>query len=417
MTEESAVRVSLVHERFTEMGGSEKVLDSLAAIWPNAHLFSPLIDRSVPSDALRTLSAQQSSLLQRLYPGNGRYAHLLPLLPVAMARARLPQSDVVVISHHAFANRVRVAPAIPVVSYVHTPARWLWDPELRAMDGSSSPHRTLLTAFAATQRRMDHRAAQRPDVVVANSSTVAGRIKQWWGRDSIVVHPPVDVDRFHPDRHTMREPFFLLAGRLVPYKRPDIAIRAASRAGVRLVVAGDGRARGHCEQIAGPKVSFLGTVSDEKLEELYRRCRALVFAGVEDFGIVPVEAQACGAPVIGLNRGGLRDTVLPGRTGVLVPSNNDEATMVDRFASAMAGLRSSDFESETIRAHAETFAEHRFQGAMKDIVERTAMADPERRRTLRQGEGQPVGNRSLLEAQWTDRRSSSPLFWGTPDGS
>lgn len=382
MTGDARPRVTLVHERFTELGGSEKVVDSLAAIWPTAHLFSPLMDASVPSEALRTLSAQQSSLLQWLYPGNGRYAHLLPALPVAMARARLPQSDVVVISHHAFANRVRVAPEVPVVSYVHTPARWLWDPELRAMDGSSATHRALLTAFAATQRRRDHRAAQRPDVIVANSSTVSRRIKQWWGRDSIVVHPPVDIDRFLPDLSTTREPFFLLAGRLVPYKRPDIAIRAANRAGVRLVVAGDGRARAQCEQIAGPNVSFLGVVSDEKLDELYRRCRALVFTGVEDFGLVPVEAQACGAPVIGLDRGGLRDTVLPGRTGVLVPSSNHDATMVERFADALTGLRSADFAPETIRAHAEGFGEHRFQIAMREIVERMVTVDPEQRMTL-----------------------------------
>ncbi|MGF1596217.1 MAG: glycosyltransferase [Acidimicrobiales bacterium] len=372
MTGESALRVSLVHERFTELGGSEKVVDSMAVIWPNAHLFSPLIDRSVPSEALTTLPSQQSSRLQGLYRGSGRYAHLLPMLPMAMARAHLPESDVVVVSHHAFANRVRIAAGVPMVSYVHTPARWLWEPNLRAMDGSSAAHRALLTAFAATQRKRDRRAAQRPEVLIANSSAVANRIKCWWGRDSLVVHPPVAIDRFRPDPATAREPFFLLAGRLVPYKRPDIAIRAAVRAGVRLVVAGDGRARARCEAIAGPKVSFLGTVSDEQLEDLYRRCRALVFTGVEDFGLVPVEAQACGAPVIGLDEGGLRDTVWPGQTGVLVPSSQNDATLVDRFADAMAALRPSHFEAETIRAHAESFGEQRFQDAMRRIVEKVA---------------------------------------------
>ena len=416
MSATSAVRVSLIHERFTELGGSEKVVDSLAAIWPDAHLFAPLIDSSVPSEALRTLHAQQSSPLQWLYPGNGRYSHLLPMLPVAMARARIPRSDVAVVSHHAFANRVRLAPDVPMVSYVHTPARWLWDAELRAMDGSSAAHRALLTAFAAVQRRRDHQAAQRPDVLVANSSTVAVRIKQWWGRDSVVVHPPVDIDRFHLDLGTPREPFFLLAGRLVPYKRPDIAIRAASEAGVRLVVAGDGRARAQCEQIAGPRVSFLGPVSDAELEELYRRCRALVFTGVEDFGLVPVEAQACGAPVIGLDRGGLRDTVVPGRTGVLVPPSSDERALVDRFASVMAGLRPSDFEPETIRAHAEGFGERRFQDAMRTIVERLATAEPEPRRTAGLGDDQPAGTRSPLADERTRRPSGRPLYTATPDG-
>ncbi|MGB5757475.1 MAG: glycosyltransferase [Acidimicrobiales bacterium] len=417
MIRDLSLRVSLIHERFTELGGSEKVVDSLAAIWPHAHLFSPLIDHSVPSEALRTLGGQESSLLQLLYGGNGRYAHLLPLLPAAMARAHLPTSDVVVISHHAFANRVRVAPGVPVVSYVHTPARWLWDAKMRAMDGSSAPHRALLTAFAATQRRRDRQAAQRPDVLVANSSAVARRIERWWGRNSIVVHPPVAVDRFRLDSHVTREPFFLLAGRLVPYKRPDIAIRAARKAGVPLVVAGDGRARAKCEELAGPNVTFLGAVSDEKLEELYRRCRALVFTGVEDFGIVPVEAQACGAPVVGLDQGGLRDTVLAGRTGVLVPPSEDEARLVDGFATAMAGIRCSDFDPETIRAHAETFSEQRFQGAMKSIVERAATVDPDQRAASGRGGNGPAGPRGSVADLRSYRRSGPTILSDVADGS
>ncbi len=417
MTVRSSLRVSLIHERFTELGGSEKVVDSLAGIWPDAHLFAPLIDPSVPSEALRNLGGHESSLLQRLYGGDGRYAHLLLLLPGAMARARLPESDVVVISHHAFANRVRVAPDVPVVSYVHTPARWLWDPRTRAMDGAGAPHRALLTAFAATQRRRDRLAAQRPDVLVANSSTVAARIESWWGRDSIVVHPPVAVHRYRLDRGVPREPFFLLAGRLVPYKRPDIAILAASKAGVPLVVAGDGRARAKCEAIAGPNVTFLGAVSDAELEDLYRRCRALVFAGVEDFGIVPVEAQACGAPVVGLDQGGLRDTVVAGRTGVLVPPSDDTAALVDGFAEALADFRASDFDPERIRAHAETFGEERFQAEMNRIVNGLTTVDLDRRRRSRRDGITSIGGGPRPAANWPRHVFDQTALSDVADGS
>lgn len=362
-------RVCLVHERFTELGGSEKVADAMAALWPDAHLFAPLIDPAVPSLALETLSQHDSRLLRLLYPGSGRYAHLLPLLPMAMRRANLPVTDVVVVSHHAFANRVRVDAGVPIVSYVHTPARWLWCAETRAMDASSAVQRSLLTAFSASQRQRDRRAAQRPDVMVANSSTVAERIKTWWGRDATVVHPPVAVHRYRLDASVEREPFFLLAGRLVPYKRPDIAIRAATEAGVPLVVAGDGRFRAMCESIAGPNVTFVGATSDAELMLLYQRCRALIFTGVEDFGIVPVEAQACGAPVVGLDQGGLRETVIPARTGMLVAPSDDSDRQVEAFAEAMVRFRANDFDPRTIRENAERFGEDRFRAEMKAIVD------------------------------------------------
>ncbi len=383
MLADQPTRVCLVHERFTELGGSEKVVDALAGIWPDADLFAPLIDPAIPSLALDSLRRHDSRLLSRLYPGDGRYSHLLPLLPTAMRQARLPECDAVVISHHAFANRVRVPAGVPVVSYVHTPARWLWDSQTRAMDASGAVQAALLSAFAAGQRRKDRLAAQRPDVLIANSSTVADRIKRWWGRDAEVIHPPVAVHRYRLDKHATREPFFLLAGRLVPYKRPDLAIRAAAKAGVRLVVAGEGRARSTCESVAGPTVTFLGAVSDAELASLYQRCQALLFPGVEDFGIVPVEAQACGAPVIGSNQGGLQDTVIPGRTGVLVDPTDDDAEMVDAFAEALTRFCGSDFDPQVIRAHAKTFGEDRFQDEIRSLVdELVSTSHRDRRRRL-----------------------------------
>jgi glycosyltransferase involved in cell wall biosynthesis len=196
---------------------------------------------------------------------------------------------------------------------------------------------------------------------VANSHHVADRIRRWWGRAASVVAPPVDTDFYTPaSPGSPRGDFFLVAGRLVPYKRPELAVAAATRAGVKLVVAGDGRARGAVEAAAGSTVEILGRVGDDEMRELYRTCRALVFPGEEDFGIMPIEAQACGAPVIARAIGGVLDTVVPGTTGVLYPATAD-TDHVETLARIMGGFTDSDFEPSTIRAHAERFAPARFR--------------------------------------------------------
>jgi len=204
--------------------------------------------------------------------------------------------------------------------------------------------------------------------MVANSNAVADRIRDWWGREATVVHPPVDTDYYTPDPTVSREEFFLLAGRLVPYKRPDLAILAAKRAGVPLVVAGEGRFRTEVEQLAGPKTRFLGRVTDADLRDLFRRCRALLMPGTEDFGIVPVEAMACGAPIIALDAGGARDTVIPRLSGELVPDNESSDDAVEVWAQQLRDFTESPYDSATIRAHAESFSRARFRAAMARVV-------------------------------------------------
>ncbi len=367
----SDVRVVVVHERLTELGGSEAVVEQLVRTFPGARVFVPVADPKIRPGVLAQ-TAVQTSWLQRLYRGGG-YAHLLPLLPVAMARADLGRPDAVITSHHAFAQRVRPAAGVATVSYVHSPARWMWDARMRAGEAGGRFGERALGLYAATQRRADRLAAARPDLLVANSSEVAARIRRWWGRDSEVVHPPVRTDFFTPEPGIAREDFFLLAGRLVPYKRPEVAVAAARRAGVRLVVAGAGRSRQACEALAGPETEFVGAVDDDHLRDLMRRARALVFPGVEDFGIVPVEAMACGTPVVALAAGGALDTVLDGQTGVHVDGvdGGDFDRVVSVFAEALRSFDDAHFDPRAICVHAESFAEERFRSRMHALVTAT----------------------------------------------
>ena len=352
----AAPRVAIVHEKFTIHAGSERVVEQLHHIWPKAPIFCGVCDRTTLSPALADAEIRPDPTLQRLYRGGDNYAHLLPLLPVAASRRQLNDYDLVVTSHHQFANRVRST--APTVSYTHTPARWIWDPSTRVDEIGGTIGRTGLAAFAASQRRSDRAAAQRLRSIAANSTEVANRIQRWWGRESTVIAPPVDTDLFTPSVNTAREDFFLLAGRLVPYKRPEIAVAAAVRAGVRLIVVGDGRSRKVCEAVANASVEFVGAVDDDTLRDYYRRCRALLYPGREDFGIMPVEAQACGAPVIAIGVGGVRDTVIDTTTGVLYADTNDP---VEELATALREFHTKTFDSTTIAAHAQRFNPQRFR--------------------------------------------------------
>ncbi|GAB4586816.1 glycosyltransferase [Nocardia sp. IFM 10818] len=459
-------RIALVHERFTEYGGSEAVVAEFLKTWPGAQVFAPIAD----SDCTRVLFAaatraeaahndhacrpnglgvadaigprpgipsagRQPELdatereagvhdpgraevddanqpathdignqagafdiggrpggsdsdrraagrgtaeaervhdtwLSRAYAATGRRSHapLLPFVPRALRSLPLNEDfDAVVVSHHAFATQAALATTAPVIAYVHSPARWAWDSGFRAREAGGRAGQFALTALGALARRSELRAASRLTHVVANSQAVADRVRDWWGLPASVVNPPVRVDRFSPDPAVAREDFFLFAGRLVPYKRPDLAIRAAQQAGVRLVILGDGRYRRQLEPLAGPETTFLGAASDEVLLDMYRRCRALLMPGVEDFGIVPVEAMACGTPVLAVGEGGALDTVIPGLSGDHIPHGPDEA-VVTGFARVMRDFDPAAYDSDAIRRHAITFAPEEFRSRIAELV-------------------------------------------------
>jgi len=363
----SQPRVALVHDRLTEWGGAENVLAEFRTHWPNATVFSPIVDRDVVADKFDSV---HDTWLSGAYARAGKrsYAPLLPFVPRALRALPLDDGfDVALLSHFAFATQAALATDIPVVAYVHSPARWAWASAFRAHEGGGRVGQLALRGLATMSRRCELRAAPKLAHIIANSQAVADRIGDWWELPATVINPPVRVQAFTPDPHVEREDFFLLAGRLVPYKRFDLAIRAAQRAGVRIVVVGGGRFRGCLDEIAGPETTFLGSVAHDVLVDNFRRCRALVMPGVEDFGIVPVEAMACGTPVIAVREGGALDYVRPGVTGEFIDGGVDDE-VVDELSRAFESFFPPSYQPSAIRTFAESFAPETFRSRVADVV-------------------------------------------------
>ncbi|MFJ4654229.1 glycosyltransferase [Nocardia sp. NPDC088792] len=365
----SAPRLAIVHERLTEFGGSEAVVAEFLKLWPDAELFVPLADTDGTS-ALRAAAGGpvtiHDSPLRRIHLRS--HAPLLPLVPATMRRLPLrDRFDAVLISHHAFATQAAFATDVPAIAYVHSPARWAWDPSFRAQEAGGRAGQLALAGLGNLARRNERRAAPRLAHVIANSTAVGDRIRDRWGLPATVINPPVAVDRYTPDLSIPREDFYLYAGRLVPYKRADLAIRAAQTAGCRLVIAGEGRFRSQLESIAGAETTFLGAVPDRTLLDLYRRCRALLMPGIEDFGIVPVEAMACGATVLAVGSGGALDTVLPGITGEYVSSGSDNL-VVGELAELLGAHNLERYDPRQVRAHALSFSANTFRSRIATVV-------------------------------------------------
>jgi glycosyltransferase involved in cell wall biosynthesis len=291
-----------------------------------------------------------------------RYTYLLPLMDAAFRTFDLSGFDLVVSSNHACAKNVRTPAGTPHVCYCHTPMRYAWDPGFLASEAIGPVTRRLLPIGTAWLRLVDRRRAAGPDVYVANSTFVARRIMAAYGRPSQIIHPPVEVSGL---LDVPRDPgdAYLVFGRLVPYKRVDIAIRACERLGRRLIVAGTGRDLDRLRRLAPSSTEFLGHVSSQDLPRLFSHARALLFPGLEDFGIVPVEAQAAGLPIIAYGAGGVRDSVIDGRTGVLYDDPS-----VGGLCEGIARFESMTFDERELRANAARFGPDRFAVAFGHLL-------------------------------------------------
>jgi glycosyltransferase involved in cell wall biosynthesis len=362
------MRVALVHDWLTGMRGGEKVLEVVCELFPGADLYTLV---HVPGSVSPAIEGRRirTSFVQHL-PGIGRvYRHLLPLFPTAIELLNLDEYDLVVSTSHCAAKAV-IAPGARHLCYCFTPMRYAWD-QFDAYFGPERLGRPASAAMSVVMRHMarwDRTTAGRVDRYVAISRYVASRIRRYYNRRAVVVYPPVDTAFFHPDGRTP-EDYFLIVSALVPYKRIDMAIEAARQAGVPLTIVGEGPERARLAASAGSGVTWLGTRTDQEIRDLYRGAAAVVLPGEEDFGIVPVEAQACGRPVVALGRGGALETVLPGTTGVLV-----EELTVDALTEGYRAVSGMTWNAAAIRAHAEPFSRDRFARELRTTVEETMTA-------------------------------------------
>jgi glycosyltransferase involved in cell wall biosynthesis len=365
------MRVAFVHEWFTTFAGSEKVLEQMLAVFPQASVFV-LVD-FLPEQDRNFLAGRsvQTSFLQKLPFAATKHRQYLPLMPLAVEQFDLSSFDLVISSSHAVAKGVITGPDQLHLCMCYSPMRYAWDLQHQYLNESGLKRglKSWLTRGVLHYLRLwDVRTVHGVDHFVTNSRFIERRIRKVYGRDAVVIYPPVKVDAFTLE--TSKESFFLTASRMVPYKRMDLIVEAFSRLPQhRLVVIGDGPDFEKVRAKAGPNVQMMGFQSFEVLRDHMQRARAFVFAAEEDFGITPVEAQACGTPVIAFGKGGSLETVLEGVTGLFFQEQT-----VESLREAITRFESSHFDPVQIRAHAEGFSEVRFRAEFLAFVESAVRA-------------------------------------------
>jgi glycosyltransferase involved in cell wall biosynthesis len=377
---EPFVKVALVHDWLTGMRGGEKVLERVAAMFPEAPIHALVWKRGSVSAAIESHPIR-TSWLQRLPDAERRYRWFLPLYPSAIESFDLSAYDVVISTSHAAAKSARSRPGAFHLSYVFTPMRYVWELESEYFPPGRFPWplSAYVRSTCARLRRWDTATASRPTRLLADSRHVADRIRRNWGREADVIYPPIDMARLTPGL-APREGY-LLAGAFAPYKRPDLAVEACRRLGRRLTVAGSGPDQARLQALAGPDVRFTGWVSDEQLAELFRGARALLFPGEEDFGIVPVEAMACGCPVIAFGMGGAVETVGRGLDAAalrrLAAGSVERAPggilfgdpSVEGLMAAITRFEAESFDAETLHAFVAPFDAPRFDREFRAAFE------------------------------------------------
>jgi glycosyltransferase involved in cell wall biosynthesis len=357
--------VALVHDYLLVRRGAERTFEAMAECWPEAPIYTLLYDREGSEERFAHRDVRTSPL-QRLGVRQSGFRRLLPALPVATRSLPLSQFPLVISSSSAFAHAVRTNGNH--LCYCHSPFRYAWFETERALGEVAAPLRHPLRWQLGAIRAVDRSAARRVTRYVANSELTRKRIAAHWSRDSVVVHPPVEVDRFQAPipRPSDRRRSFLVVTELVAHKRIDHALEAAKLAGVPIEVVGEGPERPRLEALYGSRqgVGFRGRVSDAELTSLYANARALILPNVEEFGIAAVEAQAAGRPVVAVAAGGALETVRQGETGVLVPRDDTEA-----LARALADNDFDRFPSGAIVRHARRFSKRAFQNRLVEQVE------------------------------------------------
>ncbi len=366
------MKVALVHDWLTGMRGGEKCLEAICELFPDADLYTLFYVPDRVSPVIRSMNVR-ASWLNRLPEVERYYRYGLPLFPTAVESFALRDYDLIISSSHCVAKGIGAEGALHI-SYIHSPMRYIWDMhDAYFGPGASVPARLGMALFRGYLQRWDVRSAKRVHYFVANSKHVAGKVKDLYGRVAEVIHPPVDLDKFHIDIDDHRESFYLIVSALVPYKNISLAIAAFNRLKLPLKVVGDGPLKESLNKQAEPNVEFLGWVDDARLAVLYAECEALIFPGEEDFGIVPLEAQASGRPVIAYGKGGVRESVIgiddrcgSGATGIFF-SEPTPASLIEAVRRYQRIKHT--FEPAALRRHASGFSRTAFKTQMKESID------------------------------------------------
>ena len=356
------MKLALVHDWMNQIGGAEDVLASLVDLYPNHPIYTSIYAPDLMPDFYRQWDIRTLWLDQM--PGIHRHHQpYLPLYPLAWGGLDLSEYDVILSNKSGFCHGLQHDTDTLHICYCLAPTRYVWQLESYiAREGLGQAALTALRPLVSALKRWDFEAAQRVNHFIAISTEIQQRIKDYYERESIIIYPPVDTQRFQPSNTV--EDYYLIVSRLIPYKRIDLAVQAATRLNLPLKIGGKGRDMERLQSMAGPTVEFLGYVPDDDLPDLMAHCKAFIFPGLEDFGITPVQAQAAGRPVIAFGGGGALDTVIPGKTG----EHFHEMT-VDSLAAVMGDFDASRYDSQAIRAHALRFDSQIFQQQITSYVD------------------------------------------------
>lgn len=360
------MKVAIVHDWLTNLGGGERVVEALTEAYPEAPIYTSVYNpKSIQMFDQKTV---KSSFLNRWPMAKTKHQLYPTLRRYAFESFDLSTYDVVISSSSAEAKGVITNTDTLHISYIHTPTRYYWS---GYQDYINSPGLGLFNPLAKTvlpmvvkdMRKWDFAAAQRADYLVANSKTVQERILKYYKRDSQIIFPPVEVDRFNTSNNEENDDYYLVVSRLIPYKRVDLAVQACSELNKRLVVVGDGSELVRLRKMASNNIEFVDNANDKQVAKLYSRCKALIFTAYEDFGIVPVEAMASGAPVITYGYGGASESVIDSQTGVFFNTQS-----VESLKEAISRFEQMKFTKITIRNHAKKFSKTRFIREITDLV-------------------------------------------------
>jgi glycosyltransferase involved in cell wall biosynthesis len=361
------LKIALVHDFLYCYAGAEHVLEQILAVFPHADIFS-LFDFLGPNDRGFLLNKPvKTSFIQKMPWARTKHRHYLPLMPLAIEQLDVSEYDLVISSSYVAAKGVITNPGQLHICYCHTPVRFAWDLQHQylAKSGWNWGLKSVMARMVLHYvRSWDARSSMGVDVFVTNSNFVGSRIEKFYRRKSLTVYPPVDVERFTPSAR--KEDFYLTVSRLVPYKRIDLIIKAFNQLpDRRLIVVGEGPEMEELKALAGPNIRLVGHQSEERLRQYMRLARAFVFAAEEDFGIVPVEAQAAGTPVIAYGRGGVMESIVSGVTGIFFAEQKPESLIA-----AVGEFESREWDSDAIRRNAERFSAQRFRRQIRAVVQR-----------------------------------------------